>query len=111
MKTFMALYMAPRSAIEKMMKATPEQAKAGMDAWKTWADANKSMIVDIGKPLGRTRRTKASGVSDTSNEITGYTIVQGDSLDAVAAAFRGHPHLIMEGAYVDVLEAFDMSGM
>jgi hypothetical protein len=33
MKKFLVLYRAPISAREQMAKATPEQAKAGMDAW------------------------------------------------------------------------------
>ncbi len=111
MKKFVALYMATRSAIEQMMQATPEQAKAGMDAWMAWANSHKGMIVDLGLPLGRTKRTTAGGVSDTSNEITGYSIVQGESLDAVAAAFRDHHHLMMPGASVDVLEALELPGM
>jgi hypothetical protein len=32
MKKFVALYLAPISAIDQMKKATPEQMKAGMDA-------------------------------------------------------------------------------
>ena len=41
MKKFVALYLAPASAIAQMkeqMKAlTPEQMKAGMDMWMNWA--------------------------------------------------------------------------
>jgi hypothetical protein len=36
MKKFIALYLAPTSALEQMKKATPEQMKAGMDAWMAW---------------------------------------------------------------------------
>ncbi len=111
MKKFMALYMAPRSAIDEMMQATPEQAQAGMDAWMAWANDNKSMLVDLGMPLGRTMRTTAGGTSATSNEITGYSLVQAESLEAAAAAFAGHPHLMMSGASVDVLECIVLPGM
>jgi hypothetical protein len=33
MKKFMAVYLAPVTAIEQMSQSTPEQMKAGMDAW------------------------------------------------------------------------------
>jgi len=33
MKKFLVLYKAPTASFEQMKKATPEQQKAGMDAW------------------------------------------------------------------------------
>ncbi|MGZ5147888.1 MAG: hypothetical protein ACXWCP_30505, partial [Burkholderiales bacterium] len=97
MKKFVALYLAPISAIDQMKKATPEQMKAGMDAWMKWAKKNEKSIVELGTPLGKTKRINAAGISDTKNGITGYSIVQGDSLDSVATIFDGHPHLQMQG--------------
>ena len=95
MKKFIALYLAPISAIEQMKKATPEQMKAGMDAWMKWAKKYEKSIVDLGSAAGKTKRINAEGVSDTKNGITGYTIVQADALDSVATLFEGHPHLQM----------------
>jgi hypothetical protein len=37
MKKFLVLYQSSVSASEQMSKATPEQAKDGMEAWMTWA--------------------------------------------------------------------------
>jgi hypothetical protein len=34
---FLVLYHSSTSAREQMANATPEQAKAGMDAWMSWA--------------------------------------------------------------------------
>lgn len=112
MKKFMAMYMAPAAAIAEAMKATPEEMKAGMDDWMKWADKNKAAIVDLGTPLGRTKRITASGVSDAKNEITGYTIVQGDSAESVARIFKDHPHLKMgAGVSIDLLDLVDISEM
>lgn len=111
MKKFMALYMARASAVEQMMKATPDQMKAGMDEWMKWAKSNDKAIVELGTPLGKTKRITSAGVSDTKNEITGYTIVQGDSVESVAKIFKGHPHLQMDGTSIDLLECIDMPGM
>jgi hypothetical protein len=111
MKKFMAMYMAPAATIAEMMKATPEQMKTGMDDWMKWSDAHKKEIVELGAPLGKTKRVTTSGMSDTKNEITGYSIVQGDSFDSVAKIFKGHPHLSMPGTTIDLLECMDMSAM
>ena len=36
MKKFLVLYKASAAAFAEVMKATPEQAKAGMAAWTVW---------------------------------------------------------------------------
>ncbi len=51
MKKFLVLYHAPHSAVEQMANATPEQAKAGMDAWMGWARKAGPAIADLGMPL------------------------------------------------------------
>ena len=111
MKKYMALYMAPISVLEQMNKATPEQMKTGMDGWKKWGDDNKAAIVEMGTPLGKTKTVSSTSITDTKNEICGYTIVQADSQADAAKLFEGHPHLSMQGATVDVLECMAMPGM
>jgi hypothetical protein len=110
-KKFIALYLAPLSAIAQMKKATPEQMKEGMAEWMKWAKDHERSIVDLGTPLGKTKRINAAGTSDTKNGITGYSLVQGDSLDSVAALFEAHPHLRVQGALIEVLECISMPGM
>lgn len=112
MKKFMAIYMAPAAAIEQAMKATPAEMKAGMDEWMKWSKAHENAIVDLGTPLGKTKRVTSSGVSDSKNEMTGYTIVQGETADAVTKMFKDHPHFKMgAGVTVDVMELVSIPGM
>jgi hypothetical protein len=112
MKKFMVLYMAPAAVIAEMMKASPEQMKAEMDDWMSWQEKHKSAVVDMGAPLGKTKRLAAGGgLSDTRNDLTGYAIVQGDSVEAVAATFRDHPHLKIRGTYIDILDCVDINAM
>jgi len=112
MKKFVAMYMAPAATIEQMMKATPAQMKTGMEEWTKWSKKNEKSVVDLGAPLGKTKRIASAGISDTKNEITGYSIVQGDSLESVAKLFKDHPHLRMgPGASVDLLEYVAIPGM
>jgi hypothetical protein len=111
MKKFMALYMAPAATIAEMMKATPDQMKAEMDDWTKWSERNKAAIVDLGAPLGKTKRLTGAGLSDTRNEITGYSIVEGDSVDSVARIFKDHPHLKIKGTSIDLLDWVDVNAM
>ena len=110
MKKYMALYMAPISSLEQMMKnSTPEDKQKGMDAWKTWMDDNKASIVDMGAPLGKTMTVSPTGAVATKNEVCGYTIVQADSHEAAAKLFESSPHLTaMQGATIDVIECMEM---
>jgi hypothetical protein len=111
MKKFMALYMANKSAIDQMMKAPPEEMKKGMDAWMSWHQANKKAVTELGAPLGKTKRIDTKGMSDTKNEITGYSIVEGDSFESVAKIFKGHPHLQHAGTSIDLIEVMPLPGM
>ena len=112
MSKFFLLYLARVSAIEQMMaNSNPEQMKAGMDAWMAWMKKHEKAIVDMGAPLGKTKRVTATGVASVKNEVTGYTIVEAESHDAAAAMLLGHLHLSMPGAYVDVLSVTPIPGM
>ena len=117
MKKFMVLYKASSADFEKMMQmmqnSTPEQQKKGMEAWGKWMQANQKSLVDGGAPLGKTKRVDSKGVSDTKNDIGGYSVVQADSPDAAAKIFSGgHPHLqMMPGAWIEVTEIMPMPGM
>ncbi len=51
MTKFMVLYRSALSARDQMASATPEQAKAGMEAWMAWAGKAGDAIVDLGAPL------------------------------------------------------------
>ena len=108
----MAIYMAPAAAIEQAMKATPAEMKAGMDEWMTWSKKNEKAIIDLGTPLGKTKRVTPVGASDSKNDMTGYSIVQGDSVDSVTKMLKDHPHFkIGAGASIDVMELVSIPGM
>ena len=116
MKTFIAIYLGSASAIAEWKKMDEDtrkrQEKAGMEAWKNWVSANQKTIVDPGGPLGKTKRISKQGVSDTTNELTGYTIIRAESLEAAAKIFEKHPHFTMfPGDAVEVVEVLPMPQM
>ena len=111
MKKFLALYQSPISAMERMKGATPEQAKAGMDAWMNWKKNNEDMIVDFGMPLGDGKVVAGSSVSDGNNTVSGYSILQGDSMESVTKKLKDHPHFMLPGSTIEVREFLSMPGM
>jgi len=111
MKKFMVLYRAPQASFEKMMKATPEEQKAGMDAWMAWGNKAKASIVDMGAMLGKTMKVTPAGASPSRNDIGGYSILQGESKEAVAASLKGHPHFMTPDGFIDVSDIVEVPGM
>ena len=108
MKKFLVLYRAPIASFDQMMKATPEEAKAGMDAWMTWANKAKSSIVDLGAPLGKGLKVTPAGSSAVRNDLGGFSIMQADSKEALAEVLKGHPHFMMADGFIEVTEMMPM---
>jgi hypothetical protein len=111
MKKFLVLYKASQTAFEQMMKSTPEQQKAGMDAWTTWGKKAASSIVDMGAPLGKSLRVTKGGASPTTNDLGGYSILQAESKEALGESLKGHPHFMMPDGFIEVVELMPMPGM
>jgi hypothetical protein len=109
MKKYLVLYRAPVSASEQMANATPEEAKAGMDAWMSWAQTAGSAIVDMGAPLGPP--TAIGGKGGGGQHVGGYGVVQAASLDDAKKVFEGHPHLMLPGASIELFEHLALPGM
>jgi hypothetical protein len=117
MKKFVAIYLGTPEAFEKSgwnaltPAARKEKEAAGIDAWMNWCTDNRSAIVDIGTPLGKTKRISSEGVADTRNALTGYVIVQAESHEAAAKLFQNHPHFtIFPGEAVEIMECLPLPG-
>jgi hypothetical protein len=117
MKKFMAVFTGTASAREKAERelkddaARNERDRQGMQAWGQWIETHRDAIVDMGAPLGRTRRVGRDGVSDISNALAGYTVVQAESYEAAAKMFENHPHFtIFPGDAVEVMECLPIPG-
>jgi hypothetical protein len=111
MKKFLVLYKAPITSFEQMMKSTPEQQKAGMASWMAWGQKAAGTIVDMGAPLGKALRVTPAGASPTTNDLGGYSILQGESKEALAEALKGHPHFMMPGGFIEITELMPTPGM
>ena len=111
MKKFLVLYRAPTSSFEQMKKATPDQQKAGMDAWMGWGKKAASSIVDMGAPLGKSLRVTKEAASPAVNDLGGYSILQAESKEALVETLKGHPHFMMPEGSIEVVEVMPIPGM
>jgi hypothetical protein len=108
MAKYMILYRAPMSARDQMANATPEQMKAGMDAWMAWAGKAGDAVVDLGTPLAPSTHVGATAAS--GEDVCGYSILQAASAQDITNLLDGHPHLEMPGSSIDVVEMLSMPG-
>ena len=111
MKRFMAVFTGSPTAFEDYAKrfSNEDERKAndrkGMEAWHKWVEQHQASIVDMGAPLGRTKRVTKDGIADVRNNLGAYTVVQAESQEAAAKLFAGHPHFtIFPGDGVEIME-------
>ena len=111
MKKFLVLYKASADEFARAMKAPPDQQKAGMDAWMAWSKKAASSIVDMGAPLGKAMRVTAGSASPVTNDLGGYSVLQAETKEALAASLKGHPHFMMgPEATIEIVEVMPMPG-
>lgn len=110
MTKYLLLYRATTSAADQMANADPEQAQAGMDAWMSWAGKAGAAITDLGSPT-QPVATIPDGGAAGSGFVGGYSLMEAGSLDELKGLLEGHPHLMMDGASIEVLELLPVPGM
>jgi hypothetical protein len=102
MTKFLVLYNSPISAAEMMANATPEQTRAGMDAWMAWARHAGQAIVDLGAPL--------ASVGSSNSKVTGFSILQANSSQEIEQLLKEHPHRHTPGASIEIHEFLELPG-
>ncbi|WP_062310043.1 YciI family protein [Demequina rhizosphaerae] len=89
----------------------PEEVQQMMDAWYGWATSVGENLIDLGTPLSGGIRVDPDGVSASTKEVAGYSIVQADSMDTAVELAQSHPHLNMPGGCsIEVHEAEPLPG-
>jgi hypothetical protein len=92
-----------------MMADTEEQRQAAMQAWGEWFGKLGPAIVDPGNPFAGSTSVSSNGAGgDVASQLTGYTVVNADSLDAAGALAGGCP-VFDGGGSVDVYETIEVS--
>lgn len=81
----------------------------GMAAWGKWMQDHAGAVVEMGSPLGKTKKADKSGVSDTKNAMSGWVVVQAETHEEAAKMFENHPHFsIFPGESVEIMEVLPM---
>ncbi len=88
---------------------TPEEGQKVMAAWTSWMEGLGAAIADGGNPAGMSKTVSASGVANDGgpNPISGYTLVNADTIEAACDMAKGCP-IIDDGGSVEVAEAMEM---
>lgn len=115
MKKFLVLYMAPVAMLDEWMKKDPEQRKAEEQQlqakWQTWMQEHENMFSGMTAGIGKVKRIAPSGVIDTRNDLMMYSIVEAESHEAAAEAFKGHPHLEIPQSSIEIMPINPLPGM
>jgi hypothetical protein len=82
--------MAAWNALSESERKTKE--REGIAAWKAWVEKHHRAILEMGGPLGKTKKVDARGVTDIANELGAFTVVRAASHEAAAKMFENHPH-------------------
>jgi len=91
------------------MPESEEQVAKVMAAWESWYGELGAAIVDGGNPTSVAKTVTAEGVTDGggANPVTGYTLLNADSLELAAKLAQGCP-ILDSGGTVEVAETIDM---
>ncbi len=116
-QNFLALFTgspaSPRMAAWQAMPEAERQrmSKEGIAAWKGWVQAHQAAIVEMGGPLGKTKKISGAGIEDIRNLLSGYTVVTAASHEEAASLFKDHPHFtIFPGESVELMPVLPIPG-
>jgi hypothetical protein len=114
MQKFFVAFIAPASVMAEWMKKPVEERKGEEEKmkadWDAWMSAHRSAIKETAG-LGKTKRVTKDGVTDVSNDLMMYSIVEAESADAAAKMFEGHPHFGIPEATLDIMPVNPIPGM
>lgn len=92
------------------MPETEEEQQRVMEAWTAWYAQIGGAVKDPGNPVGRAMTVSPDGsVADGGGiaAVSGYTIVEADSLEAAVDMAKTNP-ILASGGSVQVCETFEV---
>ena len=86
------------------MGQTVAEREEGMAKWGAWFGGLGAAIVDPGNPFGPSAAVPSNGAAGAPSALSGYSLVNADTLAAAAELAKGCP-VIDAGGSVEVYEA------
>jgi YCII-related domain len=88
------------------MAETDEERQAVMQAWGEWFGRLGEAVVDPGNPFAGSTSVGNGGAA--ASQLSGYSVIEADGLDA-AGALAGDCPVLSAGGSVDVYETIEIS--
>lgn len=93
--------------------STPETQEEGekvMAAWMSWMSENGAAMVDPGNPVGQSATLTKAGLSagGGANPLSGYSIIEADTLEAAAEIGKGCPILDDADGSIEIAQIHEM---
>ena len=85
---------------------SPEEGARVMAAWEAWFASMGRAVLDAGNPVSQARMVAADGAVSAGggpNPVTGYSLIEADSLDAAVVLAHNCP-VLASGGSVEVAE-------
>lgn len=109
MKKFIALYYNTSGAHQPTPELTDEQKQQMMAPWGAWAEKCGDHLVDMGSPFAPARASaNGSSWKPSKNFVTGYSLVQANSLTEAEELFKGHPIYAYPDHAIEISECVQM---
>ena len=89
---------------------TPEEGAKEMAKWEAWFTDLGAAVVNPGNPVGLSKTVSASGVADDggANPLSGFTIVEADTIDSAVEMAKGCPMVSSGSGTVEVAEVMQI---
>lgn len=89
---------------------TPEEGEKVMAAWQAWMGGMGEALAVPGAPVGLSKTVSTDGVADDggANPVSGYSVVNADTIEAACEMAKGCPMVADGSGSVEVAEVLEM---
>ncbi len=89
------------------MPSDPEAIQAVMAQWGAWYESMGESLVDGGAPIAFSTAINADGAAEAPAQLSGYTVVECDDMEAATTIAQGSP-VLANGHSVQISQCIDM---
>lgn len=102
----MVMYLTPFQNMQEWMKIPEAERKAEEEKmraeWNKWMAEHGAMVKET-NATGATTRVTTRGSVAVHNDLMLYSVVEAESAEAAAEAFKNHPHFGIPDATIEIM--------